>query len=135
MKTTALYNTHLMKNANAKQKKQAKCPPPPKKLIQDLNATPMSVTELQDFIVVLIVHYCLIKYQYKICSLSSATKMLVFTVIMHQVIFHQKATRYLKKMHLLKMKLDLGEKSCFRKHMNILVTEKSAQKYKPASIH
>lgn len=95
----------------------------------------MSVTELQDFIVVLIVHYCLIKYQYKICSLSSATKMLVFTVIMHQVIFHQKATRYLKNAFI---KNEVGpwkKKSCFRKHMNILVTEKSAQKYKPASIH
>lgn len=93
MKAIALYNAHLMLYS-VKTEKTSKMPP--QKLIQDLNATPMSVTELQDFIVVLIVHYCLIKYQYKICSLSSATKMLVFTVIMHQVIFHQKATRYLK---------------------------------------
>lgn len=133
MKATALYNAHLMLYS-VKTEKTSKMPPP-KKLIQDLNATPMSVTELQDFIVVLIVHYCLIKYQYKICSLSSATKMLVFTVIMHQVIFHQKATRYLKNAFI---KNEVGpwkKKSCFRKHMNILVTEKSAQKYKPASIH
>lgn len=61
--------------------------------------------------------------------------MLVFTVIMHQVIFHQKATRYLKNAFI---KNEVGpwkKKSCFRKHMNILVTEKSAQKYKSASIH